>query len=244
MAIRPGKKQKKVDEGAPSWMTSFADMTNLVLTFFILLYALSEDNPIKNDAMLGVFKAIGPKEGGLTLQKGKMTELGNTVQSLPSMEKGEQAGKAVKLAIAMFQQEITSKKVRIKEDERGLIVSLAADTFFKPSSAEIDIETVRPILQKVANFLSIDAFKNNKFRIEGHTDSIPTDPGSPYPTNWELSSMRSINVLKYLVEYGVNEKQFQVTGLADTVPLMSNETEEGRAYNRRVDIVILSEGHL
>jgi chemotaxis protein MotB len=241
---RPPKKAKKVDEGAPTWMTSFADMTNLVLCFFVMLYAFSQQNPVKNDAMLGVFKALGPMEGGQTLQAGKMTELGNTVQSLPSMEKGESSGKSVKLAVAMFQQEIATKKVRIKEDERGLIVSLAADTFFKPTSAEIDIETARPILQKVANFLSVDRFAKSKFRIEGHTDSVATEPNGPYPSNWELSALRSINVLKYLVEYGDNEKQFQVAGFADTVPLLSNETEEGRAYNRRVDIVILAEGHL
>ena len=86
--------------------------------------------------------------------------------------------------------------------------------------------------------------QNTKFRIEGHTDSFPTDPTSDYPTNWELSTARATNVLHYLVEFGVNEGQFQVAGFADTVPLFTNDTPEGRAANRRVDIVILTEGHL
>jgi chemotaxis protein MotB len=86
--------------------------------------------------------------------------------------------------------------------------------------------------------------EGRKFRIEGHTDAIPTDPQGQWDTNWELSTARATNVLHYLVDFGVSEEQFQVAGFADTVPLASNETEEGRAYNRRVDIVILSEGHL
>lgn len=238
------KRQRKIEEGSPTWMTSFADMTNLLLCFFIFLYAFSQDSPKAAESMLGVFKTIGLREGGNTVQQGKMSELGNTITSLPSMEKGEASGKAAKMAVSIFQQEIVSKKVRIKEDERGLIISLAADTFFAPSTAEIDIENAREPLQKIASFLAMSDLASKKFRIEGHTDSIPTDPAGPYPTNWELSAARSINVLKYLVEYGDDERQFQVAGYSDTVPLMDNTTEEGRAYNRRVDIVILSEGHL
>jgi chemotaxis protein MotB len=83
-----------------------------------------------------------------------------------------------------------------------------------------------------------------KFRIEGHTDNIPTDPEGEWETNWELSADRAVNVLHYLVDFGVNERQCQVAGFADTVPLASNDTREGRAYNRRVDIVLLAEGHL
>jgi chemotaxis protein MotB len=238
------KRTRKIEEGSPTWITSFADMTNLILCFFVLLYAYSKDSPSAMESMLGVFRTLGVKEGGNTMQHGKMTELGNTIMSLPSMEKGESSGKAVKVAISTFQKELASKKVRIKEDERGLVISLAADAFFGASTAEIDIENARETLQKTASFLAIPEFKDRKFRIEGHTDSAPTDPKGPYPTNWELSAARSINVLKYLVEYGDTEKQFQVSGFADTVPLMDNSTEEGRAYNRRIDIVILSEGHL
>ncbi len=75
------------------------------------------------------------------------------------------------------------------------------------------------------------------------TTGPPTRTGR-FPTNWELSTARSTNVLHYLVDFGADEGRFQVSGFADTVPLASNDTEEGRAYNRRVDIVILNEGHL
>jgi chemotaxis protein MotB len=92
--------------------------------------------------------------------------------------------------------------------------------------------------------MSSAELSRRKFRIEGHTDNIPTDLEGPWETNWELSAARAVNVLHYLVDFGVTERQCQVAGFADTVSLASNDTREGRAYNRRVDIVLLAEGHL
>lgn len=106
------------------------------------------------------------------------------------------------------------------------------------------MEKARSTLQKVSTLLKSSAMENRTFRIEGHTDSTPTDPNGPWPSNWELSTARATNVLHYLVDFGVNEDKFQVAGFANKVPLASEDTEEGRAYNRRVDIIILTDGHL
>ena len=237
------KEKKCPPPGAPDWLNTYGDMVTLVLTFFVLVYALiPKSDPDQTRLVIAAFQGLGMYEGGSTLQSGKLSELGNTVMSLPSMEKGRALDRAKKKAISQFQPEIKSNMVRIKEDERGLIISLAADAFFAPASAEIDIENARETLQKASALLS--SLPERKFRIEGHTDSLPTDPTGPWPTNWELSTARATNVLHYLVDFGVDERQFQVAGFADTVPIASNDTPEGRAYNRRVDIVILSEGHL
>lgn len=237
------KEKKCPPPGAPDWLNTYGDMVTLVLTFFVLVYALiPKSDPDQTRLVIAAFQGLGMFEGGNTLQSGKLSELGNTVMSLPSMEKGRALDRAKKKAISQFQPEIKSNMVRIKEDERGLIISLAADAFFAPASAEIDIENARETLQKASALLS--SLPDRKFRIEGHTDSLPTDPAGPWPTNWELSTARATNVLHYLVDFGVDERQFQVAGFADTVPIASNDTPEGRAYNRRVDIVILSEGHL
>jgi len=139
---------------------------------------------------------------------------------------------------------VKSNKVRISSDERGLVISLASDAFFDSSSAELNIEETRDILLRLGALLNSEDLQGRKFRIEGHTDNVPVDPNGPWQSNWELSAARSINVLKYLTDIGIEETRFQVAGFADTVPLASNETPEGRAYNRRVDIVILDEGHL
>jgi chemotaxis protein MotB len=238
------KREKKKQEGAPEWLLTYGDMTTLLLTFFIMMFTTAEIDGSELRMILAAFQGLGTFTGGNTLQAGKLAELGNTVMDLPSQERGRALDKARRRAVSLFQPEIRSRMVRIKEDERGLIISLSGDSFFRPASAEIDIEDARELLGKVANLLGNDDLSDKVFRIEGHTDAVPTDPNGPYPTNWELSAARSINVLKFLVELGVNETQFQVAGFAETVPLASNDTAEGRAYNRRVDIVVLTEGHL
>ncbi len=223
-------------------MTTYGDMVTLLLTFFVMMYTTAEVDGSQLKLILAAFSGLGVLEGGNTLQAGELAELGNNIMTLPSIDKGRALDKARKLAISQFQPEIKSKKVRVTEDERGLIISLAADSFFRPASAEIDIENTRETLQKVSRLLT--SLEDRKFRIEGHTDAAPTDPDGPWPTNWELSAARAINTLRALSDYGVPEDQFQVAGFAETVPLASNETPEGRAYNRRIDIVILSDGHL
>lgn len=244
-------RKKKQEEGgggggAPEWLVTYSDMVTLLLCFFVALFNTSEVDEVQLQQMISALNNIGmgPSEGGATLTAGKSADLGNTIMSLPSMEKGKSLSTAKKKATSLFAPEIKSNKVRISSDERGLVITLASDAFFRPASAEINIEETRDILLRLGSLLNSPEIAGRKFRIEGHTDSTPVDPAGPWPSNWELSTARSINVLKFLTDIGIEEKRFQVAGFADTVPLASNDTPEGRAYNRRVDIVILDEGHL
>jgi chemotaxis protein MotB len=238
------KKCPKCNEGVPEYMLTYGDMVTLLLCFFVLLYSPPIEEGSRIKLILAAFSGLGIQTGGNTLQAGKLAELGNNIMSLPSMESARSMDNSRKRAISTFQPEIKTKKIRIKEDERGLVISLAADSFFKPATADIDIEEARATLQKAALLLTSEDLTDKIFRVEGHTDSTPTGQDSPWPSNWELSTARSTNVLHYLVDFGVNEDQFQVAGFADTMPLASEETEEGKAYNRRVDIIILTDGHL
>jgi chemotaxis protein MotB len=124
------------------------------------------------------------------------------------------------------------------------VISLASDAFFNPASARVNIEETREILLRLASLLNSNEAGGRKIRIEGHTDSVDIDPAGPWQDNWQLSSERARSVLRYLTDFGVEERRFQVAGFADTMPVSSNLTPEGRAYNRRVDIVIIDEGHL
>ena len=238
------KKQKKCEEGAPQWLLSWGDLTTLLLVFFVLMYETGTIDQVELNLVLSAFQGLGSRSGGNTLQAGRLAELGNTIMSLPTTERGQSLARAKKTAVSAFQPEIRTKKVRVKEDERGLVISLASDAYFPRASAQLDIEASRNLLATLAQLLSSPDLAGRKFRIEGHTDAVPTDPAGPYQTNWELSTARATNVLHYLVDFGVDEKQFQVAGFADTVPLASNDTPEGQAYNRRVDVIILGEGHL
>jgi chemotaxis protein MotB len=239
------KKKKCPPAGAPAWMTTFSDMTTLLLTFFIMMFTTATVDGSDLRLILSAFQGLGALEGGTTLDaEGKLAALGNNIMALPSRKAGTSLDRAKKLAVSLFQPEIKSRKVRITEDERGIVISLSADAFYRPASAELNIEEARTTVQNLANLMKADFMVKRKFRIEGHTDSSPTDDAGPWRSNWELSSARANNIVHYLRDFNVNEKQLQVAGFADTVPLAANETEEGRAYNRRVDIILLTDGHL
>ncbi|MDR3167588.1 MAG: flagellar motor protein MotB [Treponema sp.] len=241
-------KKKKPDAGSASgeWIVTYSDMVTLMLCFFVMLFNPDDVDPVQFAQMISSLNNIGlgGSIGGNTLSAGKSADLGNTIMSLPSMDQGRSLGTALKRATSLFNPEIRSNKVRVTHDERGLVISLASDAFFNPASATINIEETRDVLLRLASLLNSSEVRGRKFRIEGHTDSVGTDPDGPWPSNWELSTARSISVLHYLTDIGVEENHFQVAGFSDTAPLSRNDTPEGRAYNRRVDVIILDDGHL
>jgi len=242
-----GKRQKKEDQGAPDTsLNTYADMVTLMLCFFCIFFNPDEVTQAQLDAVSTSMQTggIGAMAGGLTLASGRSADLGATIMSLPSMEKGKSMGTALRKATSVFSPDVRSNRLRITVDERGVVITLASDAFFAPASARINIESTRDILLRLGSYLNSPDLAGRKFRIEGHTDSVDVDPSGPYKSNWELSAMRSISILNYLTGLGIDEKRFQVAGFSDTVPIATNDTPEGRAYNRRVDIIILDDAHL
>lgn len=241
------KKKKKPDAGGAGgeWIVTYSDMVTLMLCFFVALFNPDDSDPVQLQQMISAFNAIGmgSSTGGNTMAPGKSADLGNTVLSLPSMDRGKNLGTALKRAVSLFQPEVKSNKVRVTQDERAVIISFASDIFFAPASAELNIEESRDILLRLASLLNSQEIRGRRFRIEGHTDSSDTDP-SIWPSNWELSTARSLAVLHYLADIGVDENRFQVAGFAATMPISRDDTPEGRMNNRRVDVVILDEAHL
>ena len=241
------KKKKREDKGAGGeWIVTYSDMVTLMLCFFVALFNPDDIDPTQLAALISSLNniGIGASIGGNTFSKGKSADLGNTIMALPSMDRGRTLGTAIRRATSLFTPEIRSNKVRLTQDERGLVISLASDAFFGPASAVINIEETRDILLRLGTLLESDEVRGRKFRIEGHTDSEATDPEGPWPSNWELSTARSLAVLHYLTDIGVEENRFQVAGFADTMPISRDDTPEGMAYNRRVDVIILDDGHL
>lgn len=240
-----GKKAKQPEKPSTAWLGTYGDMITLMLCFFVMLYNPSE---VDVTQMATITQSLQMQEtettsGGLSLSAGQLSDLGNNINSLPSLEKGKSLGMAKKKAVSLFAPDIKSNKITITSDERGLIITLLSDNFFEEGSAELNINDTRETLLRLADFFRSDELKGRRFRIEGHTDSTPVAENSIFPSNWELSATRAVNVLHYLADYGVRENDFSVAGYSDTRPKFSNDTAEGRAYNRRVDIIILDEGH-
>ena len=240
-----GKKAKQPEKPSTAWLGTYGDMITLMLCFFVMLYNPSE---VDVTQMATITQSLQMQEtettsGGLSLSAGQLSDLGNKIKSLPSLQKGKSLGLAKKKAVSLFAPDVKSNKITITSDERGLIITLLSDNFFEEGSAELNINDTRETLLRLADFFRSDELKGRRFRIEGHTDSTPVAENSIFPSNWELSATRAINVLHYLADYGVRENDFSVAGYSDTRPKFSNDTAEGRAYNRRVAIIILDEGH-
>ena len=234
-----GKKEPK--KASQEWLTTYGDMITLMLCFFVMLYNPTDADPVQM-AMMTASLQTDSVSGGMSATSGRLADLGNSRNSLPSLEKGKNLGTAKKKAVSLFAPDRKSTRITITSDERGLVITLAADAFFAENSAELNIEETRDTLLRISQFLSMPELAGRKFRIEGHTDSTTAD-STKWPSNWELSSARAVNVLHYLSDFGINESQFSVAGYADNQPRHSNDTPDGRAYNRRVDIIILDEGH-
>ena len=242
------KEKKEPEKPSTAWQGTYGDMITLMLCFFVMLYDPSEVDTtmlaqIQSSIVIQQDSIESPvTTGGMSLTAGRLADLGNTINSLPSVEKGKSLGLAKKKAVSLFAPERKSAKITVTSDERGIVISLASDNFFEEGSADLNIEETREILLKLSKFFQEPEIKNRRFRIEGHTDSTPVS-NEKFPSNWELSATRAVNTLHYLSDFGVDEKRFSVAGYADTRPVFSNDSREGQAYNRRVDILILDDGH-
>jgi chemotaxis protein MotB len=240
------KKKAAAASDGEGWLATYADMITLLLCFFIILFNPDDITQGQLEAISESMRTggIGSMAGGLTITPGRAADLGNTIMSLPSMERGRVMGTALRRAVSVFSPEIRTNLIKITHDERGLVITLAGDAFFHSASARINVDATRDILLRLGTYLDSHELRERRFRIEGHTDSVDVDPAGPWEDNWHLSIERSRAVLRYLAALGINERRFQIAGFADTSPVASNDTPEGRAANRRVDIIIIDDGHL
>jgi chemotaxis protein MotB len=188
-------KKKQELGGLAEWIVTYGDMVTLLLCFFVALFDITEVDVTQYSQLISSLNNIGmgATTGGNTLSAGRLAELGNSISTLPSMEKGKLLATAKTKAVSLFQPEIKSNKVRITSDEKGLVISLASDAFFRPASADINIEETRGMLVRLAELLKSPELEGRIFRIEGHTDRTATDPGGQWFSNWELSTARSLD---------------------------------------------------
>ncbi len=213
MALKKPKHQLEEEENR--WMLSYADMITLLFTFFVLLYAISNPDPLKMQLLSNYFSQD---------KKMTFTELQQKIEEYIVDKK--------------VQQQVT-----VKLTSKGVEVSFKDRALFDIGKADLK-SAAYPILSEIGNLLNYEEISDRKISVEGHTDSIPIK--SPvYPSNWELSSARSANVVRFLVSQGLNYKRFESIGYADTRPVVpETDIVRGQAENRRVVIVISPESYL
>jgi len=210
------------------WLVSYADFITLLFALFVVLFAASNADKEKvrqfAQAVENAIEHSGVRRGSGFQPPKTPSEpvLNSTYAAL----------------VQSLEPEVENHQVRVWLDARGLVITLNQTAFFHSGAAEFDPE-MYPTLGKIANSL---ALIDNPIRMEGHTDSLPIH-NERFQNNWELSSARSIAVLELLAtRFEIAPGRMAVAGYADTAPVSSNDTEEGRARNRRVDIVVLNQG--
>lgn len=157
----------------------------------------------------------------------KISELSGRVEELEE---------AKALLEKRLKDEIRDKQVKLDLTSRGLVITFVAEVLFDSGKAELRKEA-HPILDKVASVIK-EKVPDRNVGIEGHTDNQPIKY-SGWKSNWELSAARATTVLHYLEDSGINPRKLQATGFGEYRPVASNDTEEGKQQNRRVEIVIL-----
>ena len=136
-----------------------------------------------------------------------------------------------------LQHEIVLRTVALHRETEGLVISLREFGFFDSGSAVLKPSAL-PALDRIASILAV---RTCRLRIEGHTDNVPIHTGQ-MASNWELSTARSTELVRLLIlRYGFPPERLSAAGYAEYHPIASNDTPQGRAQNRRVDVVILSE---
>ena len=209
------------------WVVSYADFTTVLLALFVFLFALSNNDNIKIKDFKESIKIEFKQEKFLS--KNTLPKNENEINVINEAEKNDSLFELVKNNLGK------DSKIEVIENEKGITLRLKDTLLFDSASAEIKNSSLNTV-SDIANFLTtID----NPVIIEGHTDSIPIK-NSVYATNWELSSARAINLIKYLTEnYKLSPKRLSAVGYGEYAPIYDNTTNKGREKNRRVDIIIL-----
>jgi chemotaxis protein MotB len=251
----PRKKKAPEHENNERWLVSYADFITLLFAFFVVMFASSNSDKSKAQQVSDSVKTALEK-GGVSAAVHEI--LGGTVDDVGkgnAMMKGP-GGSEPKLAVqreviaellpsltyltGALQQEIKDGKIEIHLEPRGLVVSLRQATFFPSGGDTLNPDAFDSIDRIASTIQSLP----NAVRLEGHTDAVPIHTAH-FRSNWELSAARSIAMLELLSSrYKIPRERMAIAGYAETMPKDSNDTEEGRAHNRRVDVVILNQATL
>jgi chemotaxis protein MotB len=228
------------------WLVSYADFITLLFAFFVVLYAFAKADE-KRQAQVSA--AIDAAFQSLSIVPVAHQLAEHTWESLSAAPEpqtiAEQSITSSKIQTDLehirrdLQQrlalQISNRTVSLELGREGLVISLREAGFFDSGSALPKPETT-PALRQVA-----EALRNTSYdvRVEGHTDNVPIH-GGEFDSNWELSSARSVRIARMFLDLKtVRPGQICAAGFAEFRPLADNNTAEGRAENRRVDIVVM-----
>jgi len=223
------KKEECPPPGSPAYMTTYGDMMTLLLTFFVLLLSFSSMRDAKFRRAMGSLKGA---LGVLPYEQSVIVPQYVPIPQLSNLQESEIQESIVELQEASAEMEV-SEAINLEFDEEGIHITLSDSVVFDTGEALIKPGIV-PVLRTI---VSLSQGWPNTILIEGHTDNVPIFTPQ-YPSNWYLSFYRAAAILNFFVENGLDEKKIVPIGRGEFVSVETNDTERGRARNRRVEIYI------
>jgi chemotaxis protein MotB len=194
------------------WLISYADFITLLFATFVLMYVVAKKNEQLTHPVHGAVVSASVVPG--PIHSNLLSELTNSL----SLER-------------------SSHVVTLSSEPRGLVITLDDRICFEAGQAELQPAAIS-LFEKIGHIL---ARYPNRVLLQGHTDSTPIHNGQ-FQSNWQLSAARSIAVMELMEQRAaLQPERFLIAGAADNTPVSSNATEQGRAQNRRVDVIVLDD---
>lgn len=228
------RKSPDPPKGAPAFMTTWGDMCTLLLCFFVMLLAMSTIDPAKFNVAASSFQ----------------NALSGVLESYPSVLitkdiliprlGGDEQNKRMAVDAALKIKEVVRKEglesaVKVKITETGIAVKLSDPIGFDIGESELKPELI-PTLKSICEI--INRVPSTQIRVEGHTDDLPIK-SFKFPSNWELSSSRALNVVKFMASSGrIEPSRLSAIGYGEYRPIVPNTSVENRKMNRRIEIFV------
>jgi chemotaxis protein MotB len=256
------KKKAEAHPNHERWLVSYADFITLLFAFFVVLYSSSQVDKRKAGRLalaiqvafqeLGVFPTSNTKiplkaDDAIPFEKVQVVEnidkdadlkrivnpMKGVLSSASEAQSLQEAQEAISKAL---DPEIKRREVSMSLRREGLVVSLKEMGFFDSGSA-----TIRPgSMNAIGRLAEVLKSRPENLRVEGHTDNVPIHT-TRFANNWELSTARATQLIQVLiVTYGIPPSHLSAAGYGEFHPVASNSSPDGRAQNRRLDVVILA----
>jgi chemotaxis protein MotB len=232
------QREEEEDSGdSMEWLTTFSDLTMLMLVFFILLFAMSTPDTKKVEtALQAVTAALGGKQNQLATSTISREEAGVILDQVMMQKQIQIAQKKVFSDVKLLQTKKGLEGLIGANFEDGVITIRApGDVLFARGEVSLT-DKGREVILAMKDFFT--QHPDQTINIRGFTDDSQPAAGSRFRDNWEVSSLRAVNVLRMLMQMGIEPNRLTATGLADLNPLFPNTTDEYRAQNRRVEFVL------
>lgn len=229
-------------ENHDRWLISFADFVTLLFAFFVVMYAISAVNESKYRVLAS---SLGDAFGKTASRDEPVPELSTlplppdvkqrSLKQQQAIEEQTHMTEVARNLLDAMAPLVKEGQVRVTQSRRGVSIEINANVLFAAGKAELEPQSLA-VLRAVAEHLRAEPFN---LEITGHTDNVPIS-NSAFASNWELSAMRATSVVRLLADNGIAPVRLFAIGREASQPIASNDTEAGRARNRRVELMILS----